>query len=142
MIKLLSLFLSALVFNTVSVAPVESSVVHKSPSFVQTQNELRVENGCQPYQINGFLNVAAYNRAKDLHLTGQWSHEGYEGYIWNYRNYRYIGENLARGFNSDVAMNRRWLASDSHRYNILTCDFDITGVGRYGEIVVQFFADK
>lgn len=50
-----------------------------------------------------------------------------------------VGENIARGQLTPKQVMKEWLASPSHKKNILRSEFEETGVGVYGDVWVQKF---
>jgi uncharacterized protein YkwD len=61
-------------------------------------------------------------------------------------NYKTASENIAGNPNIDDALSS-WLASESHKNNILSNDYNYTGLAvvdsiAYGNIIVQFFIGR
>jgi uncharacterized protein YkwD len=60
--------------------------------------------------------------------------------------YRVAGENLAQGFTDPQALTAAWMASPTHRANILDHDFNETGIGisngKQGTLIVQLFGTR
>lgn len=100
-------------------------------------NQERVKYGLHALSYNGLLATGASARAKSLIETGQWSHDGYTTAVWN-SGYHYIhaGENLGRGYSDPSELVRAWMASPTHRDNILTYDWQDMGIGTYGTYTV------
>src|SRR4051794_7706942 len=75
------------------------------------------------------LSRRAEARAELLCATGQWSHAGwiksFDGLA-----YSYAGENLAKGFTDASSTEAAWLASPTHRANILNPHYAKMGIGQ------------
>ena len=98
----------------------------------QTNSE-REKVGAPPLQMNKRLSDAAYLKAKDMLAQQYWSHNsptGVQPWRWladaGY-NYSYAGENLARNFETSDAVVRAWMASPSHRENVLKTQYTDVG---------------
>lgn len=97
-------------------------------------NQERVKRGFSPLKENLSLNFAAENKSRDMILRNYFEHYAYGLTPWmfivdqNY-DYLYAGENLAMDFRTSEGMVSAWMASASHRRNILNPDFEDIGVG-------------
>ncbi len=123
-------------------------------NIVRMTNEARREAGLPTLDINATLRGAAQAKADDMIVRQYFSHEGPNGespWTWlNKSGYRYAvaGENLAIHYKTAEALEQGWLASPTHRANILDKRFTEVGVGfSQGKIegydsmvVVQLFA--
>ncbi len=119
-------------------------------------NQKRVENGLSPLSTNSQLTEAASRKADDMFAKNYWAHNAPDGTTpWVFikgagYEYVYAGENLARGFSSANDVVNAWMASPSHRSNILSSNYKDVGFavksGRLnGEetfLVVQEFGSK
>lgn len=120
-------------------------------------NQSRKDNNLAPLQENQLLQNAAQNKAEDMIRNKYFAHVRPEdNFKWSdfidiqQYNYRYAGENLAKGYTSVDSMVSAWMNSPTHRENILSVDFEETGVGfafersDNGEVlyVVQMFGKK
>ncbi|MBH1979917.1 CAP domain-containing protein [Candidatus Saccharibacteria bacterium] len=99
---------------------------------VDTNTE-RQKAGLEPLTLDTRLSDAAYMKAKDMLANEYWSHSsptGVQPWKWlgdaDY-NYSYAGENLARNFNSSRGVVSAWMASPSHRENILKKQYQDVG---------------
>lgn len=102
-------------------------------------NQERNAVGCKNITMSPILEENAQNRAESLYINNQWSHDGYLKFASRNYDYVHVGENLARDFvDVDSAMTGL-MESQSHRENILNCDYVEGGFGFYGNIIVQFF---
>lgn len=116
-------------------------------------NQQRVDVGLDPLSSSDRLNLAAFAKAEDMFAKDYWAHVSPDGVPpWDFiRNtgYRYsiAGENLARDFDSTAPMVGAWMASPTHRDNILHPRYTETGIavvngrlqGVETTLVVQMF---
>ena len=88
-------------------------------------NSARAKQNLPNLKENLQLNVAAENKARDMLTENYWAHDSPTGNTpWKFISeagyeYALAGENLARGFTSTEDIMKAWLASPSHRANIL-----------------------
>lgn len=123
------------------------------PEVIRLTNVKRAESGLSPVTENALLDQAARAKGADMLAKGYWAHvapDGTEPWDFfkgvNYK-YRYAGENLARDFSSASGAVEGWMASPSHRENMLSPKYKDIGVavvegslnGRDATIVVQLF---
>lgn len=101
---------------------------------IELTNQKRTANGLVPLKYNATLAVAAKAKAEHMLAHDYWAHTAPDGtepwYFFTsvgYK-YRYAGENLARDFSNPDSAMEAWMASPSHKENILS--------GRYSEIGV------
>jgi len=120
---------------------------------VNLTNEKRAEAGRQPLRENPRLSEAATSKGSHMLANDYWAHTAPDGTEpWKFFSdvgyvYRFAGENLARDFSSPQAAIDAWMASPSHRENMLSNRYDEIGIGVVeGElngvdttIVVQLF---
>lgn len=116
-------------------------------------NDQRVANNVGLLTENNLLKQAAQLKADDMASRGYFSHNTPDGktpwYFLNQVNYKYklAGENLAVNFFESDEVARAWMASPSHRANIVKKDYTEIGIavasgiyeGRSAVFVVQFF---
>ncbi len=122
-------------------------------TIVELTNRQRNREGVSSLVINEKLNRAAREKAADMFNKNYWAHYAPDGttpwiFIKNADyNYIYAGENLARNFNDSDAVVRAWMASATHRENILNPKYQDIGVavvngylnGEETTLVVQMF---
>jgi hypothetical protein len=123
---------------------------------IRLTNEKRVQNGLSPLTLNTTLAQAAQAKGADMLNRDYWAHVAPDGtqpwkfFIdFGYR-YRYAGENLARDFKDAPSTVEAWMASSSHRENLLSPKYKDIGIavvegdlaGVDTTIVVQFFGTK
>jgi len=116
-------------------------------------NLKRVEAGLSPLNLNPKLSQAAVAKANDMFKKGYWAHNAPDGTTpWVFISqvgyqYLYAGENLARDFSNSEGVVSAWMASPSHRDNILKREYQDIGFavvngklnGEETTLVVQFF---
>jgi hypothetical protein len=120
---------------------------------IRLTNEKRAQNGLAPVSLNSTLSQAAQAKAADMLNKDYWAHVAPDGtqpwkfFIdFGYR-YRYAGENLARDFTNPASAVDAWMASPSHKENMLNPKYKEIGVaviegdlaGVDTTIIVQFF---
>lgn len=116
-------------------------------------NEARADEALPPLSQNAILAAAAQDKAEDMAARGYFSHESPDGVLpWYWFDahgykYKYAGENLAIDFTDSDAVVDAWLASPTHRANIVKGGYTEIGIGmatgtyqgRETIFVVQFF---
>jgi len=116
-------------------------------------NQQRTAQGLPSLVINGKLSQAALAKGQDMFADQYWSHTAPDGAgPWDFIKgagyaYRAAGENLARDFMNTGEMVSAWMASPTHRENILNDRFSEVGVavingklqGFETTLVVQMF---
>lgn len=120
---------------------------------IEITNKKRLEAGVGPVAKNNLLTTAAKQKGEHMFKNGYWAHIAPDGtepwYFFNsvgYK-YRFAGENLARDFDDSRSTVDGWMASTSHRENMLSSKYQDIGVavvsgtlnGRDTTIVVQLF---
>lgn len=116
----------------------------------------RKDNGAGEVKLNSQLSAAAAQKAADMMARDYWAHVSPVGtQPWAFINeagysYRYAGENLARDFSDPGSVVKAWMASPSHRENLLNSRYLDMGIavvdgklgGRETTLVVQMFGTK
>lgn len=119
-------------------------------------NAQREANGLSSLKDNPILDQAALAKGKDMLAKGYWAHVAPDGtqpwafFISNGYSYQYAGENLARDFPDASSAVNAWMASPSHKENILSPNYKEMGIGVVEgnlagvdtTIIVQFFGTK
>lgn len=96
-------------------------------------NQKRQENGLGVLTLDERLNQAAVNKGNDMLAKGYWAHISPDGTTpWVFIKgagyaYTYAGENLARGYTNSPDVVNAWMASDSHRQNMLSANYSNVG---------------
>jgi hypothetical protein len=147
-----------LIFNilggTVGLGTVQASTITKS-NIIQLTNVERQKYGLTTLRENARLNSAALAKANNMLEQQYWDHFGPNGETpWQFiksAGYTYIfaGENLAKGFKSSEGVVQAWMASPTHRENILSGNYVDIGVavidgvlqGESVTLVVQMFGN-
>lgn len=140
----------------VSTYPAPSSTSNVTPTaLIQLTNVERTRAGLRQLTTNALLTKAAQGKAQDMTTKGYFAHTSpakVTPWYWFQRagyQYSYAGENLAKDFVTAEEMVAAWMASPSHRKNILNSRFKETGVavaegeiGGFSSLVsVQFFGE-
>ncbi len=120
---------------------------------IKLTNAKRLEAGLPPLSYNPKLAEAARKKGEHMLQYDYWAHiapdgtEPWKFFVDEGYRYRYAGENLARDFSNAADVVNAWLASPSHRENMLSSKYKEIGVavveGDLGGVdttlVVQFF---
>lgn len=123
---------------------------------VNLTNSQRIAAGLEPLTLNETLSSAAWSKGMDMINKDYWAHTAPDGTEpWAFFNslgyrYRYAGENLARDFNNANSAIEAWMASPTHRDNILNPKYKEIGIGIVeGDLagsdttlIVQFFGTR
>lgn len=118
-------------------------------------NKDREKQNLPALALNGTLSEAARLKAEDMFARNYWAHNAPDGTTpWVFikkagYNYTYAGENLARGYTTSSEIVNAWMASPSHRDNMLSPNYVDVGFavkqGRFqGEdtiLVVEMFGN-
>jgi uncharacterized protein YkwD len=132
-----------------------SADISVSDLLAQT-NQKRQENGLPALTLNQNLSQAAAGKAQDMFAKDYWAHIAPDGttpwvFIKNSGyEYLYAGENLARGFTTAPEVVNAWMASPTHRENLLSPNYKEIGfavktgtlTGSETILVVQMFGTK
>ena len=120
---------------------------------IELTNQKRLENGLPPLRYNPNLTQAALSKAGDMFAFDYWAHVSPSGRDpWAFfheadYNYLFAGENLARDFYTSEAVVEAWMASPTHRDNVLNSRYEEIGLavvdgtleGIETTLVVQLF---
>ena len=138
-----------------SAEPVENISTNLSveeQEFLDKINEVRFKNNLPALQIDDTVENVARLKAQDLAENNYFSHTSqkygtpFEMLSTSGVIYKTASENIAGNASIDGAINS-WMNSESHRSNILSNNFNYTGIAvvhsnTYGKILVQFFVGK
>jgi hypothetical protein len=119
-------------------------------------NQKRQEAGLPPLELDPVLSQAAKNKGEDMLAKDYWAHVSPDGVEpWKFfldagYKYRYAGENLARDFSDAASAVEAWMASPSHRENMLSPKYEEIGIavvegdlaGVDTTLIVQFFGTR
>lgn len=147
---------TSLYFVRVNAPQILGQVTYTAEQIIQLTNIKRAEHGLDPLVINALLANAAQAKAVDMFSNNYWAHYSPQGKSpWSFISaigykYIYAGENLARDFNDSQSVVNAWMASPTHRSNLLDENFKEIGVavadgnlsGREGALVVQMFGSS
>ena len=109
-------------------------------------NKERYSAGLKKLERSEVLDQVASDKLQDLLEYNYWSHTnpttGAVPWFWfkkeNYI-YRYVGENLARNYQTAQETVAGWMSSETHKANILKAQYEETGIAISGSLVVQVF---
>jgi len=119
-------------------------------------NQQRQINNLPPLTLNSELGNAALAKGNYMFEKNFWAHIAPDGTTpWYFiksagYNYTYAGENLARGYDSASGVVDAWMASPSHRENVLSPNYKEVGfavldgnlTGENTILVVEMFGSK
>ena len=148
--KISAITLMAVIFVIPNIA-FASSI--NASDLINLTNEKRINAGLNALEPNHNLTEAAYNKATDIITNHYFAHTTPKGkpfYEWIEENdyyYLYAGENLAIDFKTNEATIEAWMASATHRANILNKNYKDIGLvtlrgnwdNRETIVVVQMF---
>lgn len=123
---------------------------------VDITNQKRTEAGLNSLRLEPTLSAAAAAKGQDMLANGYWAHVAPDGttpwtfFLHSGYEYRYAGENLARDFDSPAQVVNAWLASPTHRDNMLSGKYQDIGIavvqgdlaGKPTTIVVQLLGTR
>jgi len=129
--------------------------IHVQELLVYT-NEEREKAGLDPLVYNDELSLAARRKAEDMFAKNYWAHFGPNGEKpWDFiaaagYSYTVAGENLAKNFSDSRQVVNAWMASSTHKDNILKASYREIGFavvdgilqGEETTLVVQFFGNS
>ncbi|KKU87279.1 MAG: hypothetical protein UY16_C0032G0013, partial [Candidatus Gottesmanbacteria bacterium GW2011_GWA2_47_9] len=119
-------------------------------------NAKRQASGLTPLALDGQLSAAAARKAADMLGNNYWSHTSPKGATpWQFitesgYTYTVAGENLAKNFSDSQGVVEAWMASATHRDNILKSSYRDVGFavvngilnGEETTLVVQMFGSR
>ena len=138
--------------NTISTNSVDEVLSEDENRILNLINNKRKEKNLQPLQIDDDIQNLARLKAIDLVENNCFTHYSptYGSPFDMLRNnsikYKTASENIAGNSNIEKAV-ESWINSESHRKNILSNDFNYTGIGiadsiTFGKIIVEIFIGK
>jgi len=124
-------------------------------NIINLTNRERTAAGLNSLKTNSKLSSAALAKANNMFEEQYWDHFGPNGETpWQFIQgagyyYVYAGENLAKGFSTAEGVHEAWMASTSHRENIMSGRYKDIGVavvegvllGKRTTLVVQMFGN-
>jgi len=137
----------------IGLSEVEASSITPE-NIIALTNQERLGYGLNTLSTNAQLSAAALAKANDMFEKQYWDHFGPNGESpWQFiraagYNYVYAGENLAKGFRTAEGVHEAWMASPTHKANIVSGNYKDIGVavvegellGKQTTLVVQLFA--
>ncbi|MEW5988265.1 MAG: VWA domain-containing protein, partial [Chloroflexota bacterium] len=133
--RLLFLFLFLLPVTSYQPPTVDDRLIQ---AVVELTNEARAANGQPPLALNDALTAAAQLHAEAMAANDFFAHDNpldgstpgtritAAGYAW-----QAVSENLGAGYDSAEEAVEGWLNSPEHRDNLLSADYQETGVGYF-----------
>ncbi|HLE48721.1 MAG TPA: CAP domain-containing protein [Patescibacteria group bacterium] len=123
---------------------------------VNLTNSNRTNAGAGVLRVNPQLTAAAKAKGEDMLAKDYWAHVAPDGtQPWKFfidagYKYKYAGENLAKDFPSAGSAVDAWMASPTHKENLLSTKYDEIGIavvegdlnGVDTTIIVQLFGKK
>ncbi|KKQ25656.1 MAG: hypothetical protein US62_C0015G0024 [Candidatus Woesebacteria bacterium GW2011_GWA1_37_8] len=120
---------------------------------IELTNKKRADAGLPALTYNPTLAIAAKAKGENMLANDYWAHTAPDGTEpWAFfatagYKYKYAGENLARDFSNPESAIEAWMASNSHKENILSTRYKEIGVavvegdlaGSDTTIIVQLF---
>ena len=138
----------------IGLSEVEASSITPE-NIIALTNQERLGYGLNTLSTNAQLSAAALAKANDMFEKQYWDHFGPNGESpWQFiraagYNYFYAGENLAKGFRTAEGVHEAWMASPTHKANIVSGNYKDIGVavvegellGKQTTLVVQMFGN-
>ena len=152
-VALLHLF-SGLANSSNSILGYASTITPKQ--VIELTNQKRAELGLDALALSQNLAEAALAKGQDMFADQYWSHTAPDGTEpWSFirqsgYTYQVAGENLARDFSNTESMIAAWMASPTHRANIMNSKYNEIGIavidgtleGYETTLVVQMFGSQ
>ncbi|XID92866.1 CAP domain-containing protein [Paenibacillaceae bacterium WGS1546] len=124
----------------------ETSTSAYASQVVDIVNQERAKAGLSPLQAsNPTLTKMALDKAKDMYHNNYFDHNSptygspFDMMKQYGINYRYAGENIAKGQRTPQEVMNAWMNSPGHKKNILSPNFTTIGVAYYNGVWVQAF---
>jgi len=138
-----------LIFSPLSVHPIDIT----NQNIINLTNQQRLDAGLSQLELNPLLSQAARAKAQDMLAKQYFSHyspSNTSPWYWFKQSgyeYAYAGENLAMDFVRAEDVMSAWMASASHKRNVLNSDYSQIGLavlegdfkGAKTTLVVQMF---
>lgn len=150
--------LTVLFFCLLALFPFQKSQASEitADSVIGLVNKERMASGLNVLAENSMLNQAARDKASDMIKNDYFSHNSPKGTTpWHWieksgYDYKYAGENLAINFENAQSQHKAWMASATHRKNILNPNHKEIGVavakgkvdGKASVVTVQLFGTQ
>lgn len=126
------------------IVPVTPVTCSTDPDTIFSEiNNVRIKNSLSPIKRTYDLDVITGGRAFTMDGT-DFEHTGFETLARNHsfpRSYRYVGENLAKGYCNAEATVNGWINSPTHKAVMLDPRYDNIGIANYKSITVTIYGD-
>lgn len=104
------------------------------PSLYELTNKERTNLGLTGLVLDPKLNASALNKCSDMVTNNYWAHDSPTGvdpwyFIGTQVDYQAAGENLAYGLKDSRSVVDAWMASPSHKDNIVKPEYTNIGFG-------------
>ncbi|MDD2578004.1 MAG: CAP domain-containing protein [Candidatus Dojkabacteria bacterium] len=124
-------------------------------NIINLTNSERIAWGLNTLQPNSQLSAAALAKANNMFEEQYWDHFGPNGESpWQFiraagYDYVYAGENLGKGFRTAEGLHEAWMASPTHKENVISRNYKDIGVavvdgillGKQTTLVIQMFGN-
>ncbi len=148
---LLQVSFSIISYSRPGVLGISSSIDQKT--LIELTNRERQKMGLEPVSENAALDQAAALKAQNMFQENYWAHFAPSGKTpWDFilgagYKFTFAGENLAKNFTSSGDVVKAWMASPTHRDNLLNSKYQDIGIavaegvlnGQRTTLVVQEF---
>lgn len=120
--------------TAVKAAPTVQAAADSTVRVLQLTNQERMSKGLNPLIMDDGLKVAAQQRAIFLLQKGYFGHYYQNTDPWMFieqageHDWHWAGENLAKNYADPEAMVAAWVASPTHRANLLSDHYTRTGI--------------
>jgi uncharacterized protein YkwD len=132
-VKNISIVFSTFFALSALAGPAQAQPTPAEASLLQAMNQARAQHGVRPLRIDLRLEAAARAKSRAMLRTGAFAHGNFTRRLTSYRaRGPYFGENLAWGVGSSgsaTGIVQMWMASPSHRANLLRRSFQRVGLG-------------
>ena len=131
--KNISVVFSMVLCGLALASPALASPTPAEAELLRVMNQARAQHGVAPLRIDLRLEAAARAKSRSMLRTGTFAHGNFQRRLSSFRaRGPYFGENLAWGVGvhgSAAGVVQMWLASPSHRANLLRRKFQRVGLG-------------
>ena len=134
LLRLITVLLLSIVLVARFGAPALLASEISSTYLVEQANHDRQEEGLNPLKYKKKLERAAFLKAENMLKQQYWAHYGpnkespWQFILQSGYTYAYAGENLAKGFSDSQSVHDAWMASPTHRANIMDAQFQEVGI--------------
>ncbi|NJK80823.1 MAG: CAP domain-containing protein [Chloroflexaceae bacterium] len=114
---------------------VNATAIDAPLQLIDLINQQRTLHGCPVLSVAPELSLSAYSHAEDMAINDFFNHIGSNGSHLGDRataagyTYMLVAENMLAGSEDLTLIVDQWMASPTHRDNLLNCDLSEIGVG-------------